>query len=401
MERDITLQDCLQLGAFSDAEVICNQESLHHSVRCISVLDAHFDLALFQKSNTDPNMLYMVTDDFLKQPESFIQASIGLIAHKKGAGLIVFCKEPLSITLSRNISEYTLYKNLALIGIRRGNDVSFSVVIQSVMHLVLMGRQPADSLQGFFDLILYGTDNYTNRLAWQSYAKKNRINRVAFLFSSSTENITLHCSASSHFSQVEHFLVEHSVSARITDLSGIIAIAVSESTSISFSELLFPALLDSLNAAENPVSLLYLNVKFLINAESNSLIALSNHFYYLKAVFPYKSIYTYTDLLFVSECTQALDEERLSFTSCNTVLAMLEDEALVGKLNLIETLTVWLLDESRNTQTAAKILKLHPNTLQYRLKKIKETISVDFENTASLALLSFALGITRLRNKLK
>jgi len=397
MEKHIMLRDCLQLDAFSSAEVISSQDSLRHPVSCVSVLDSHFDLELFRNGDTDRNMLYMVTDEFLTRSADFIKSTLDLIVLKKGAGLLIFCKEPLSVSLPQNLLEYALYKKLPLIGMQRGKDIGFNVIIQSVTHLVLMGSQPADSLQGFFDLLLFGADNYTNRHAWQKYAKNNRINRIAFLYDSSNDIRQHKCSINSYFPKIESFFSQYAVSARIANLSEIVAIAISEPASASASELLFPALLDYLETEENAISLLYLNVEHLANAESNHLISLSKYFYHLNTILPYRSIYTYTDLLFVSECSRAMAEEHPAFSSFNMVLSLLCSDTQAGKLDLAETLAVWLLDADRNTQAAAKLLKLHPNTLQYRLKKIKEIFSFDFDHTASLALLAFALGIHRLQ----
>jgi len=48
---------------------------------------------------------------------------------------------------------------------------------------------------------------------------------------------------------------------------------------------------------------------------------------------------------------------------------------------LIETLTVFLLDADSSTKQAGKILFLHKNTIQYRIGKIKRILNLDFDIT--------------------
>lgn len=391
MDRVITLRECLSLGVFSDAEIVACPESFQNSVACISVLDAHFNMDFFKKANTDPYLLYMVSDDILLQPNHIICESIDLIVEKKGAGLIIFTKQTLSESMPKIIREYALHKKLPIIGLKRGRDISFGTIIQNVMNRILTGAQTNDTVQGFFDALLYRLDNYTTRQKWISFAKRSRIDLIICVLHESGSGDQLSAFIKSHFQK-------YSIPSCIASFQNNIAVTISSPFADSAVEVL-PELVKNLSEKQFVFTLFYTELSLLIQAERHTVSSIAGYFPYMRAIFPHKAILSYSDLVFTIQCRYYAETDQSAPISNDSILYFFKEES-VGKLDLINTLAVWMLDAGRNTQIASEILNVHPNTLQYRLKRIKELTSIDIEDTPSLAVLSIALGIMRIKNNM-
>lgn len=389
MDRIITLRECLSLDVFADAEMISCRESWNNPVACISVLDAHFDMDLFRKAKTDPYLLYMVSDDILLQPDNVVRESIDLIVEKKGAGLIIFSKNALVESMPKTLRDYALYKNLPLIGLKRGRDISFGAIIQNVMHLILTGDETDDTVRGFFDLLLYRPDNYTNRQRWIGYAEKNRVGLVICVPCETEPSYPLTECIKTHFAQ-------YSIPASMAVFQNIVALSITSAFSTSAARVL-PELIKLLADNKLANSLFYTDIKYLIKADRHTISSIAGYFPYMRVIFPHKALVTYSDLVFTAQCRMIVEKELSVPTSQEALLFPLYEES-AGKLDLVNTLFVWMLEAGRNTQSASEILNIHPNTMQYRLKKVKELLSLDIEDTPSLAILSVALGVMRIKN---
>ena len=68
---------------------------------------------------------------------------------------------------------------------------------------------------------------------------------------------------------------------------------------------------------------------------------------------------------------------------------------------LIETLETFVLDAGLSTAKTARIMEIHANTVQYRLKKIKEIIGVDISSPTKIPGLMIALSIARIERAAK
>ena len=69
--------------------------------------------------------------------------------------------------------------------------------------------------------------------------------------------------------------------------------------------------------------------------------------------------------------------------------------------NLIETLETFVLDAGLSTAQTARIMKIHANTVQYRLKKIREMLGVDITEPTRIPGLMIALSIARIERAVR
>lgn len=84
--------------------------------------------------------------------------------------------------------------------------------------------------------------------------------------------------------------------------------------------------------------------------------------------------------------------------SASRYLELLSPISAAGSEELPDTLAVFLLDANQNTLEASKILYLHTNTIQYRLRKIRELLNIDLLDTSEILDLTVALAVRRIIN---
>ena len=63
---------------------------------------------------------------------------------------------------------------------------------------------------------------------------------------------------------------------------------------------------------------------------------------------------------------------------------------------LLETLAIFMLDAGMNTSKTASLMDLHTNTIQYRLKRIREILGVDIMKATVIPGLVMALAMERI-----
>ena len=62
---------------------------------------------------------------------------------------------------------------------------------------------------------------------------------------------------------------------------------------------------------------------------------------------------------------------------------------------LLETLEIFILDAGMSTSKTAKLMDIHTNTVQYRLKRIQEILQADL-GTSIIPGLAVALAVERI-----
>ncbi|MBR5755996.1 MAG: helix-turn-helix domain-containing protein [Firmicutes bacterium] len=68
---------------------------------------------------------------------------------------------------------------------------------------------------------------------------------------------------------------------------------------------------------------------------------------------------------------------------------------------LIETLECFMLDSGMNAAKTAKLMKVHANTVQYRIKRIREILRVDITGNTIVPGLMTALAVSRIEKEVK
>lgn len=120
-------------------------------------------------------------------------------------------------------------------------------------------------------------------------------------------------------------------------------------------------------------------------------------------VYPYKKMLSKYNLRFAEHCLELTRSQNGEINKFKELFKPLVeyDLAHANYMYMVETLAVFLLDTGLNTQQTAKILFLHPNTVNYRIKKIKSMLGADITDMPLLLLLSTALAIDRILHSRK
>ena len=118
----------------------------------------------------------------------------------------------------------------------------------------------------------------------------------------------------------------------------------------------------------------------------------------LRLIFPYKRVFNKYHVGLAHVCQKIVSGYQEEFKKYLELIAPLVSH---NSEELIETLAVFLLDANQSTSETSKILFLHANTIQYRIRKIKELLNVELSDVSELFELSIALAVKRvLENKL-
>ena len=67
---------------------------------------------------------------------------------------------------------------------------------------------------------------------------------------------------------------------------------------------------------------------------------------------------------------------------------------------LLETLETFVLDAGMNSSKTSDFMRIHPNTVQYRLKKINELLGAEITGNRIIPGLTIALALKRIERAL-
>lgn len=118
---------------------------------------------------------------------------------------------------------------------------------------------------------------------------------------------------------------------------------------------------------------------------------------YVEIVFPYKRVFSKYEMSVVCDCESM-------FTSGTTLKKMYLDllepfhrEVSEHKSKLLlDTLATFVLDAGMNSNKTSELMKVHNNTVQYRLKRINEVLGAEITANRIIPGLTMALAIKRL-----
>ncbi|EFR91843.1 conserved hypothetical protein, partial [Listeria innocua FSL S4-378] len=109
------------------------------------------------------------------------------------------------------------------------------------------------------------------------------------------------------------------------------------------------------------------------------------------AIYANKSIYSLQEFDFAAKCVEIVGRGELAIAEQMKPLKPLEENA-----ELIETLSVFLLEGESNYNQAADILFLHKNTIKYRIQRINELLQYPATKIPESYNLYLAVAIRRL-----
>lgn len=122
---------------------------------------------------------------------------------------------------------------------------------------------------------------------------------------------------------------------------------------------------------------------------------------FMQYIFPNKKIFTKYELALAGNCINiSLKGGMVKKYYMN----LLEPFKKLGEnkgRQLLETLEIFILDAGMKTSNTASLMSLHNNTVQYRLKRIKEVMGTDIMETTVVPGLIIALALERIENIVK
>ncbi|MBR6444496.1 MAG: PucR family transcriptional regulator [Firmicutes bacterium] len=123
---------------------------------------------------------------------------------------------------------------------------------------------------------------------------------------------------------------------------------------------------------------------------------ISESWAFVQNVFPYKKVFTKYEMALVSNC---INIQLQGGHVKRNYMKLLDVFKTIGEnkgRQLQETLETFVLDAGMNSGRTARIMNIHANTVQYRLKRINELLGVEVTGNRVIPGLTIALALKRL-----
>lgn len=115
----------------------------------------------------------------------------------------------------------------------------------------------------------------------------------------------------------------------------------------------------------------------------------------IERVFPHKSVFSHQQLLFVENIIVPFQNSPDTLQYIENILSPLKSSQ-GRQLELIDTLSTYMLDANGNLDLAANILMLHKSTVKYRVGRANELLDCDIRKMPESYNLYLALAVARL-----
>lgn len=120
---------------------------------------------------------------------------------------------------------------------------------------------------------------------------------------------------------------------------------------------------------------------------------------FIQLIFPRKRSFSKYELALASNCVNiCIKGGSVKRNYLDLIKPFTDSREARGK-HLMETLETFVLDAGLSTAKTAKIMGIHSNTVQYRLKRIKEILKVDITGNTIVPGLMMALAVARIEKE--
>mgnify|MGYP001000302730 CR=1 FL=1 len=117
---------------------------------------------------------------------------------------------------------------------------------------------------------------------------------------------------------------------------------------------------------------------------------------FIRHIFPHQYIFTKYELALASNCINiSIKSDSVKKNYMDLIAPFKTAKEGKGR-QLLETLEIFVLDAGMNTTRTAKMMNIHTNTVQYRLKRIREILQADIMGTTVIPGLTVALAVERI-----
>lgn len=122
---------------------------------------------------------------------------------------------------------------------------------------------------------------------------------------------------------------------------------------------------------------------------------------FIQLIFPYKRSFSKYELALASNCVSISLKGGAVKKNYLDLLKPFKTAGESKSRQLMETLETFVLDAGLNTAKTSRLMEIHSNTVQYRLKRIKEILGVDITGNTIVPGLMIALAIARIEKKVR
>ncbi len=117
---------------------------------------------------------------------------------------------------------------------------------------------------------------------------------------------------------------------------------------------------------------------------------------FVPIVFPFKRVFTKYELTLVCNCVNVYTQGGFVKKSYIELLEVFKHVGGNKGKQLLETLETFILDAGMNSSKTSEFMGIHPNTVQYRLKKTNELLGAEITGNRVIPGLTIALALKRI-----
>ncbi|GAB1475990.1 hypothetical protein MASR2M70_08220 [Bacillota bacterium] len=145
----------------------------------------------------------------------------------------------------------------------------------------------------------------------------------------------------------------------------------------------------------------YINCIESIEAAADAYQMINEAWPFMQYIFPNKKSFTKFELALAGNCINISLKGGTIKKYYMDLLSTLRKSGDNKSRQLLDTLEIFVLDAGMKTAQTARIMSLHSNTIQYRLKRIKEILGVDILEATVMPGLIIALALERIEKIVK
>lgn len=138
-----------------------------------------------------------------------------------------------------------------------------------------------------------------------------------------------------------------------------------------------------------------------LEAAANAYQLINEAWPFIQHIFPHKKTFTKYELALASNCINISLKGGSVKKNYIDLIGPLKSAGDSKSKQLLDTLEIFVLDSGMNTAKTARMMYLHTNTVQYRLKRIREILGVDITGNTIVPGLMVALALERIDKKVK
>lgn len=122
---------------------------------------------------------------------------------------------------------------------------------------------------------------------------------------------------------------------------------------------------------------------------------------FIQLIFPYKHSFSKYELALAGNCVSICMNGGVVEKNYLDLIKPFKDAKDAKGRQLMDTLETFILDAGLSTAKTARLMDIHANTVQYRIKRIKEILGVDITANTIVPGLMMALAVSRIEKEIR